>query len=1253
MTESSHIGNIQKENIMLSFIGNSLAVSKAEGSSAAGVIPDSVSSSASIGSSNSKRRSKRRRRSSRSGKNLNSKTNTVFSLEKSDDSERCNRWFPVVFEPFVRAHTLSVAVAFDILITLHRNGVRLHRQAAIGATETGTYELVESRIGDADYKDTYMLCTTDPVIDEDHYVLTKYARYFGVASGSDRSTHSVSVSSVASHFTLHHELHGTQRVAAMHFAMLCLNPINTAACTPILCSIDEVGQIVLFDIERNVAARVEFLNDAACGGTKSKELSTLLNASSEEMRLAEKESALVTFLEGNAHLMEPFQYRAGLATQVALSGPCVEVCPHCHNFFSPSATREDAQTFFVGLTVAICARGQDVSAAGQRSCGGSITAGDEANRNDNASCIKNKAAKLHISFVRIIWSTKGKAYALWEKEVCSTVAKECVCDAGVTLCAQRYVIGEPQTIWTGGASSGTLSSWSACTAELFCSSPPVLPGEVAVLSCMPLGWHVLSGKPVPPQGSAQATDGDKDVWDMFALMTSRGELLLVGRRPDGHTIDVKCPPSEWRAEQQIAADERAVLENWLDDVEPPSSPFPSPSKKVGDHKPPQDDKDDRHSAGKFVLLATLMSFLSSDDSLCDGLAVRYDYRTAKLMVFSLHDDTLVSVSLPFTSPLLPPKEDPPGGVLHETETSLLPDTQLWQHTTTAVSQLMTGWGTVGSLLPSRGASAASASATAEPSGVPQPVLQPSTRPQERSSGLFGAFSGYGAYNISIVRPLASALSHWTTSTTDAPTRADSSARAAVEPAASLPSPSPAESRERQSRESEEKHLYYPYSNATHTDSTNPSSSSSASATKTNVAAAAAAATAAAAVNTLPGRSATTVHSVMSSSPQHSQGDGDGDEDGHVRRRKRHAHSRRSAGTSSPSSCGSWGSRAERRSTAPKRYIDGILSSLLDSRHCSPDPVSGNGFLLTTTLSQLIELEEPAARNEIIFQWKDMADALVFGALAERDRLDEERRVNAIQEVQRCVEYAAIHVHDLVRDISKGKFASEAFMENFESIRHSRIQTRSQLGVFDFHTYFTQGTIPQKLIDMQERDRCQYEVEDLRIRHDAALQLLNPFEVVTIYQNEEKRVDLASGKAQWHPQSTVPFEDVGGHPVNLSDWNLTAGPDAPKKWRWDTEEESDWAAEKQMDINRKVKKTVQASRKLRQWTVDEWKYAPSWPVDNSNWGSAYWCEADNPTMQVRRRALMRRRVNIKIKAERDALMEKQMDEMTQLRDELRI
>jgi hypothetical protein len=665
-----------------------------------------------------------------------------------------------VLDPFPSLRINAICMAGLVtLVTVHRSGVRLYRErqlspkmintaigvasaAAVPATLTsssptqsigaprspsatrtasttavlrgvstasGVFEQVEVR-NDFQVQESYLCTAMQPVLVDDAVLLSKWSRYFCVASGNDRVVHSVSVMSSGAHFCLHHEAHQSNKVVCMHCTQIATEPFHPAVLKPAVVSVDEVGTLVLFDVEREVPCVLEKAPlwfkqsdgrrvDASTSDAPESSENGAADAADRALdtpRPPPPTSLLEQHLspEEEVHVVDamekvPVRERAtyhldhGVATRVTLVGPCLELCNHCHNAF----TTLTASRGYTLVSVYVCTRAHDLPIDGNNNNTGA-TASSPA-----------PAAELNVVLLRVLWGPR-RAFVLEEVKLVQEAAPTDVCEAGVATAARPYQVGLPMTLLLARPAL-TLWQLRACTGEqidtrsLYCTDavaagenrgrsgyggPPRAASEF-IIHWVPLGRHRLTIQSDDRIGSQS--------WFCIAAVTDDGTVLLLGRAPRRCTMSPTAVPaapnSPARAsaspttttsltakEEEPGSFTDADLEGWLDDLHtsPASSPPPPPPteaetegrEEVND--PAMVTMSLSHGTSPALPYTVLMKLYSpagasgtregggAPPSVAAGvLSIMPDLHDNHLVLFMADVEALLSVPLPFAEPI--------------------------------------------------------------------------------------------------------------------------------------------------------------------------------------------------------------------------------------------------------------------------------------------------------------------------------------------------------------------------------------------------------------------------------------------------------------------------------------------------------------------------------------------------------------------------------------------------------------------------
>ncbi|KAL7703634.1 hypothetical protein N2W54_005696 [Lotmaria passim] len=651
-----------------------------------------------------------------------------------------------VLDPFPNLRINAICMTgLATLVTVHRSGVRLYRErhftptshstttagAAASTTaarrgagiSSGVFEQVESR-SDFQVRESYLCTAMQPVLLDGAVLLSKWSRYFCVASGNDRVVHSVAVMSTGAHFCLHHERHQTNKVVCMHCTQVATVPFHPFVLKPAVVSVDEVGMVVLFDVEREAAVVLEKAplwfqqsdgrvdtntlkqpNKEAKGDAAGQQgtsrasspphqrhpqqvslLQQRLNPEEEERVVDTMEKAPV---EDNA----TYHLDHGVATRVTLVGPCLELCNHCHNAFMSLAIARG----YTLVSIYVCSRAHDVPPDNSGST--------NTNAPQDGGSI---AAELNVVLLRVLWGPR-RAFVLEEVKIVQEAAPTDVCEAGVATTALPYQVGLPMTLLLARPAL-TLWQLRACTGERIdtrslCRTtesaksgsrhavPPRAASEFFI-HWVPLGRHRLtmqSDDRVGPQS-----------WFCIAAVTDDNTVLLLGQGPrrcamlpassqTSETPAAAQRPSKPAAVQPLAAREEeperfkdADLEGWLDDLNTSASPSPSPP------PPPQATGEGVEGGGTtgtlsahpYTVLMNLHSPSGASSSsgvreaggssrassggdaalsvAAGALSVMADLHDNRLVFFKADEEALLTVPLPFVERVATLTDDAPA-----------------------------------------------------------------------------------------------------------------------------------------------------------------------------------------------------------------------------------------------------------------------------------------------------------------------------------------------------------------------------------------------------------------------------------------------------------------------------------------------------------------------------------------------------------------------------------------------------------------
>lgn len=1111
------------------------------------------------------------------------------------------------------------------LVVCHRNGVRLYRercyedpdnspdaQQQTGVTSSGIFELVEAR-NEFRLRDAYLCVGAQPTLHEDKIVSSVYSRYFCVATGNDRTPHSVCVMSTAGHFVLHHELHANHRIVAMHLSVAALESMHDSRRTPLVLSIDEVGGVCVYDVARDAAVRLmqlpvplcEWVEDANAAGKREGAMS--LSCPSTEAMIAD-------YLCSPHTRTEDYYVEGGVVTQAVLTGPCVEFCKHCGNLFSLGGKEAKG---FVAMSAFVTSRANDVRPPHP------ATSSDTATSLDSAP----QDAALLVTYIRFIWSPQG-AYVWHERSLVREVAPVDVGEKGPALHHRPYHVGRPLTVLIGRP---RLRLWrvQACTGHVLETRRVYEDAEGSGLGSrsareyfvnwIPLGRHALRQHP-------------SVTWFCVAALTGDGTLLLLGQSPqDVATPTVEVNPSgehytrrSTPMQLEAEAQERIKLESWLDGVEALSPPAEtalscSPVDSVMELVPvePSAAVSSGICTKAYTVLMELYTphrrrvFAESPLRPDVDAAVRCVIPNLSgnyLLLFLQDWETITRVSLPFESSVEPIAESlqiqRTGAVSTSTPPVRVETLTTDQSAEPAPFITTSIWdSTIGLINPSRWMPRgvfASTEASGYPLHHPQPNgPEPTEVPREPRPVAFNA------YGLNLVRPLVSAV-HYLTHEKDTAPATVATLRSPKEPSTPL---------DHARSSGADSHCTLREEGSGEMPSSSPCASGRSSLAPPSL--------------STGGISSRRVEAVFiqlkRDGPRRS---------GELKRRSHDddRHSNASAVTRHPSH-----SPSELRDYA-KQQVQSILQS---EDMASSSPTNQREAVLYyhihARLSQLEKVEEPQERSAQLNHWKDAHNSLYIAFSLGRDAIEDVARTARAAHATHKQQELLLYLRPVLEDARERGTYSTGFFAQYQDICERHL--KDPHSDFDCAAFFESDGPLHAVMTQQEQDRCRYELEDLRLKHAAALELLDPTDTVVIYANEE-RIASAAGN-RWVPHHTFPYDDVDGTALDLL--RLNAEPDArdPSNWSWVSVERSCSAANDRVQYLR---------RELQGWSVGPWQYADRWP---SAAESAFfeWSASEALSSQVRRRMLTRRRVYQPRLRERERLAAAQAKEQEALRMEL--
>ncbi|RHW71454.1 hypothetical protein DPX39_070065800 [Trypanosoma brucei equiperdum] len=1079
----------------------------------------------------------------------------------------------IVLKPYPNRRVRSVCATRGSLVTAHRNGIHVFRQrfiiptsishlssrrgCAAGGAEDGG-DMVDIRTGlweNVDFRshfqlqDAYLCVAAESVFHDGEVIPLKWNRYIAAACGSDRTRYSVCVLSTSANFLLHHELHSNNRIVALNFALVAMEANrDSRRYQPFVVSVDEIGEVVIFDVERDRATKLTMCyaittssDGTAAADFPPKELLcegkfTLLPACrSNGVNEGRQEP-----LHEGSQADTPYRLEAGLASNVCLVGPCQVLCNHCSNWSGPSPG-----TILLSLFISSHAH----SSAGQ--------------------------AELHVYQLRVLYSyITHRALVVCETPIVRECAPDEVCDAGCALLPIPYSSGLPSSVlvgrprlrfWRVSGCSGKLLHVNRVYQDKDGSGKGARTQREYFVRVVPLGRHVLHH--------------DKSMsWLCFAALTDNDVVLLLGERPkppaSTSSTGEEVPPLDpiIKPEALTSAAEQAMLNAWLDEVEQPEA-----EKGKADPLVPRDDR----RQGQQVLLTgessteavsvTRTPLLSpADPGNCftvlmvlaepnvnttqTGKKEKDNHsrvrqllwapQSNELLLYMGNDEDIYSIKLPFA----------------------------WQVKTEEI--------------------------------VNKKLVDEPRRDQTEDREAGGWFSSVvvpGAmFSLGIARPLMSAM--W--SITGESELEQSSVSQAFQHHQEQPTHPPLEN--------DDEKL------------------------------------------TTRSLSAVTI-------------DIDTNGGAITRRRKRRGMNRSSSSvfsvdasvTEDAFSCENFVDSCD--DSARRAYLAGEREKFLTSSNQWCPHGTQSCVLSVETLvrvEQLASTAEPLQRNAITYEWTDTHNQLYMQFVSELNDIVEEERSRTKtsgfhggkppHEKQRHVPFEAFIGRPLLHDIGDCTH-SAGFMRSYRSLQHKLKHVRGERYVFDFASCFASKAPPQWLLDIQEEDRCNFELADLRVAFEADMAKLVAEEIVCIYENEELVQSNGGGGRRWMSHKTFPFDDEGGEVVDIVSLNATAAlgslatVGAEPQWRWATEE----------TVPSRCVGSKLAHKRLHQWTIGEWMYAPRWPTREEEKSAKFlWSSKNsNGTAGVRRRRLTRKRIDIAVEAAREERRREYEKEVEELREEL--
>ncbi|KAG5471268.1 hypothetical protein LSCM1_01341 [Leishmania martiniquensis] len=1310
-----------------------------------------------------------------------------------------------MLDPFPNARINSLCVVgLSTIVTAHRTGVRLYRERRLpglaasavqhasaqtsalstgasrcpsNATEpaaspaampqgtcpaTGVFELIETRHA-FQVRDSYLCAAMQPVLVDGAVYLSKWSRYFCVASGSDRVVHSVSVMSSGAHFCLNHTRHQTNKVVCMQCTQLALESYQPLSLSPVVVSVDEVGAIVFFDVEREAAVVLEKAplwyrqtdvrprEEATPADSRG-----LANYSGERAARADKQHGQVPLQqqsltpEEEDHVLSTMEKSAmsertlyhlehGIATRVALIGPCLELCNHCHNAFSRSTLPSRGYKL---VSLYLCSRARDVP--------------DEATSPEEVR--GSRAAEINAVLLRVLWGPR-RAFVLEEVRLLHEVVPADVCDAGIAMNARPYQVGIPVTLLL--ARPG-LELWRLCgctgdlieTRRLYAANGDGGPGDRRCASEFFLHWVPLGRHRLVVE---QRVDSEEErSWFCTAAVTSNDAVLLLGSAPmpvgrnpvevagvdaASHSGDPGAVAT--KTEPAAEAFKDVDLEAWLDDVNAASRSSSSPAAEGGPTAAATAEAAEL-SAGTSAArggngdsngvcgtrrpvtypYTVLMELYAPQRSSGSGstpdstapvsaavLSVLPDWTANRLLLFIADNEVLLSVPLPFLDCVgtlndakqqdadsregcraatgvaavtnavdrtlsshavaqtdhAAPEEVGDGGLsqyLREATSKAvatasgewLSSMQRWTPTVSPYfSHFEPAGGTANEVAPLHHQPPEEALAPSADGSTRAPLSDAATATSAAASG--GRRDSYRLF--SLTRPLVAALFHLSGGD-EAPALPTTAKAPLTEGVASLASDAKAVGVA----------LSVP-------PVQQPSTGAIGSPTPCLFPLAA---------SVVGQRSGTWRHGPRRGSSRES---GRADSSRHRRTRR---SPRMSTEAPASSAAAAHTVTIEDGAAAQASYISTQMALLREQAETrSGSRASENGSNAgeshsaqepASTVSEwqyalrhVAEVGEPLGRNALLYAWEDGHNELYIRFTVEQDNL-RQREIAAEGGTHSGASSPERESGGVSPDAAKrslrparpslalGRPADAAdgvhsigFLSQYSAIVHGRLASGAHDGRrFNFSGFFRTLQVPQHVLDAQERDKCWLELEDLRLRQARDLVGLQPYDVVTIYQNQER---AASKGAEWRLHATFPYDDAeDGHAVDLQQLNRDASGDAAvsaaPEWRWaDASEVKAWAEDHHL-ARSPTSRVKSLLKELKDWEVGPWMYATRWPSREEEVRGSHgfqWSPSESSEHICRRRRLTRLRINIAELKRQAELMASHEHELEVLRETL--
>ncbi|ESL11810.1 hypothetical protein TRSC58_00432 [Trypanosoma rangeli SC58] len=1141
----------------------------------------------------------------------------------------------ILLDPFPNRRVRSVCIAGGMLVTAHRNGIRIYRQRYLSALDvaggrrgdggrhdgdkntgnrnsnsgdncatdvrTGIWDVVESR-DSLQLRDAYLCVGAESVFSRERVLPLRWNRYLAVASGNDRTRFSVCVLSTAAHFLLHHELHAKNRVVALHFALVAVGANSgSRRYQPLVVSVDEVGEVVVFDVEQDRAVKLtvpmmtpsvgvtpvsEGLtanmpedgespgaipckenanndNNISSSGNKENNNSTNGADGSDTGSGAGHDDAslpcpnkcdialTLRTSRGNysggagGDILSAFSSRAyrldaGLATNIALLGPCQVYCKRCCNV---SAVRG---TLVMSLYISSHAHGVE----GQ--------------------------AEMHVSHLRFRWwFSPPRAVVLGETPILREGAPEDVCDIGVAMLRipfheelpPSFTIGRPRLrFWSLSGCTGNLLHLHRVYHEKGGSGKGARTVSEHFLRVVPLGRQIL-------------LQDVKTSWFCIAALTDDEVILLLGREPRPMRRGAPLHQHDPSASVPVV-DGRDTLETWLSDVEEAKEVAPSQTKRqpkvpgssIADTVPlprtssSQTFMDPNHDYTVLMMLTapgTLgVKANSSQNTVVSRTRILlFVPHSNELLFFMGGCDDIHSIYLPFVRTIAP------GGAT--AKSMEMATSQKLQRTSPAASS---GW-------------------------------------------MDAALSASQLLDLKIARPLMSAM--WSLA---GEVGVDEESLPPLSPTPLPPSPPavPSQPQPQPQPQQQQQQLETPVSTGGGEEGGRMLSNS---------------------------RNVMNVHI-----------GGDGDPTSWKKKRRNDARSMVQENDRTP------GNEDDMR----RAYIEEEWRKLLNTQHWSGMKTywqrGGGSAEYAGTLKRLTTMEEPLERNAIVYEWSDVHDDLYVQFIREgHDIVEAEKTCDTTLGVSTSRHACYDSFRDCVTlsEFTRGDH-SAGFMRAFRDAQWQRQQLHDNGGIFNFAAYFSSRVVPQRLLDVQEDDRCRFELADLKASFEDDIKKFNEVETVLVYENQE-RVMSKNGLRRWAPHPTFPFDDQNGDVIDIVSLNSTATVRTPLPLAsptvMDAARQSSvgwrWASEMTDDHSPRVGGSKLVRKELQSWHVGEWMYATRWPKrEEEEQGTFQWSASDNAGLaKVRRRSLTRSRINVAIEAAKEAREQEYMRKLEELRREL--